>query len=254
MASAGDFTFLDWPRPIPFAHRGGASEVPENTMPAFEHAVSLGYRYLETDVHVTSDGVLLAFHDDVLDRVTDKNGRVDALPWSVVKEAKVDGREPIPRFEDLLEAWPDVRVNIDPKHDGAVDALVAALRKCDAVDRVCIGAFSDERLERVRTLLPGVCTSLGPMGILQLGLAAQGEDVPELPAPCVQVPTHYLDTEIVSAEFVDTAHRRGMQVHVWTIDEADEMVRLLDLGVDGIMTDRPKVLRDVLEQRGEWAA
>src|SRR4051794_15562635 len=139
---AGDFSFLEWPGPIAFAHRGGASEAAENTMPAFEHAVRLGYRYIETDVHVTSDGVLLAFHDDVLDRVTDGHGRIDQLPWSVVQKAKVDGREPIPRFEDLLGTWPDVRVNIDPKHDGAVDALVAALRKCDAVDRVCIGAFS----------------------------------------------------------------------------------------------------------------
>ncbi len=221
-------------------------------MPAFEHAIALGYRYIETDVHVTADGVLLAFHDDVLDRVTDGNGVIEDLPWSVVRAAKVDGREPIPLFEDLLGAWPDVRVNIDPKHDGAVEPLVAVLTKCDAVDRVCIGAFSDERLERVRALLPGVCTSLGPMGTLQLGLAAQGDDVPELPAPCVQVPTHYLDTEIVTPAFLEAAHRRGMQVHVWTIDEADEMVRLLDLGVDGIMTDRPKVLRHVLEQRGQW--
>jgi glycerophosphoryl diester phosphodiesterase len=249
---AREFTFLDWAGPIAFAHRGGASEVPENTMPAFEHAIALGYRYIETDVHVTADGVLLAFHDDVLDRVTDGKGVIEDLPWSVVRTAKVDGREPIPLFEDLLGAWPDVRVNIDPKHDGAVEPLVAALKKCDAVDRVCVGAFSDERLERVRASLPGVCTSLGPIGTLQLGLAAQGDHVGELPAPCVQVPTHYLDTEIVTPAFVEAAHRREMQVHVWTIDEADEMVRLLDLGVDGVMTDRPKVLRQVLEQRGQW--
>jgi glycerophosphoryl diester phosphodiesterase len=249
---AGDFSFLDWPGPIPFAHRGGASEVPENTMPAFEHAIRLGYRYIETDVHVTTDGVLLAFHDDVLDRVTDGSGVVEELPWSAVQNAKVDGREPIPLFEDLLGAWPDVRVNIDPKHDQAVEPLASALTKCAAVDRVCIGAFNDERLEHVRALLPGVCTSLGPVGTLQLGLAAHGDDVPELSSPCVQVPTHYLETEIVTPEFVEAAHRRDMQVHVWTIDDADEMTRLLDLGVDGIMTDRPKVLRGVLEQRGQW--
>jgi glycerophosphoryl diester phosphodiesterase len=246
--------FLDWPGPIPFAHRGGASEAPENTMPAFDHAIRLGYRYIETDVHATTDGVLLAFHDDVLDRVTDSSGVVAELPWSNVKKARVDGREPIPLFEDLLGAWPDVRVNIDPKHDGAVEPLASILKRCGAVDRVCIGAFSDERLEHVRALLPGVCTSLGPIGTLQLGLAAQGEDVPELPSPCVQVPTHYLDTEIVTPEFVEAAHRRDMQVHVWTIDDANEMTRLLDLGVDGIMTDLPKVLREVLDQRGQWTS
>jgi glycerophosphoryl diester phosphodiesterase len=251
---AGEYDFLDWPGPIPFAHRGGASEVPENTMPAFEHAIRLGYRYIETDVHVTSDGVLLAFHDDVLDRVTDGKGVIDDLPWSTVREAKVDGREPIPLLEDLLGAWPHVRVNIDPKHDHAVEPLASVVRRCDAVDRVCIGAFSDDRLERMRALLPGVCTSLGPIGTLQLGLAAQGEKIPDPPSPCVQVPTHYMETEIVTPAFVEAAHRREMQVHVWTIDEAGEMTRLLDLGVDGIMTDRPKVLRDVLQRRGQWTS
>ena len=252
MPRADEFAFLDWPGPIPFAHRGGASEVPENTMPAFEHAVRLGYRYVETDVHVTADGVLLAFHDDVLDRVTDRAGAISELPWSVVREAKVDGREPIPRFDDLLAAWPELRVNVDPKHDGAVDALVEALRRADAVDRVCIGAFSDDRLARVRDALPGVCTSLGPIGSLQLAQAVLGEDVPELPSPCAQLPTHIGDTEVVTAALLATAHERGLQVHVWTIDDRDEMERLLDLGVDGIMTDRPAVLRELLEARSEW--
>jgi len=247
---ADDFEFLRWPGPIPFAHRGGASEVPENTMPAFEHAVRLGYRYVETDVHVTADGELLAFHDDVLDRVTDRTGVIAELPWSAVAEAKVDGIEPIPRFEDLLGAFPELRVNVDPKHDAAVDPLAEVLRRCDAVDRVCIGAFSDERLEHLRGLLPGVCTSLGPMGTLQLGLAASGDggEIGELPSP-----TSFGDTEIVTAGFVAEAHRRGMQVHVWTIDDEPEMHRLLDLGVDGLMTDRPARLRSVLESRGAWA-
>ena len=250
---AASYAFLDWPGPIPFAHRGGASEVPENTMPAFEHAVRLGYRYLETDVHVTSDGVLLAFHDDVLDRVTDGHGRVDALPWSVVKNAKVDGREPIPLFEDLLGTFPDVRVNIDPKHDGAVDTLVDVIKKCDAVDRVCIGAFSDRRLTRMRTLLgPSVCTSLGPRGIARLRSASYGVPVGRLPAPCAQVPTGAKGVTLVDKRLVREAHERNIKIHVWTIDDAAEMGRLLDLGVDGIMTDRPAVLREVLEARGQW--
>jgi glycerophosphoryl diester phosphodiesterase len=249
---ADDFSFLDWPGPIAFAHRGGAWEVPENTMPAFAHAVALGYRYVETDVHVTADGELLAFHDDVLDRVTDRTGVIGELPWSTVREARVDGVEPIPRFEDLLGAWPDLRWNVDPKHDAAVEPLAAALQRCAAVGRVCIGAFSDERLERVRALVPGVCTSLGPMGSLQLGMAASGDETGELPAPCAQLPTHVGETEVVTESVLAEAHRRGMQVHVWTIDDEAEMVRLLDLGVDGIMTDRPAVLKDVLTARGQW--
>ena len=253
MPRADEFEFLRWPAPIPFAHRGGASEVPENTLPAFEHAVRLGYRYVETDVHATADGVLLAFHDDVLDRVTDRSGVIGELPWSVVSEARVDGLEPIPLFEDLLGAFPDLRVNIDPKHDAAVEPLADVLRRCDAVDRVCIGAFDDLRLERVRELLPGVCTSLGPIGTLQLGMAATGQEVGDLPSPCAQVPTSYGDTEIVTEAFLAEAHRRGMQVHVWTIDERAEIERLLDVGVDGVMTDRPAVLKELLESRGAWS-
>jgi glycerophosphoryl diester phosphodiesterase len=247
------FPFLDWPAPIPFAHRGGASEAPENTMPAFEHAVRLGYRYIETDVHVTSDGVLLAFHDNVLDRVTDGRGRIDALSWSVVQNAKVDGREPIPLLEDLLGTFPEIRVNIDPKHDGAVPALVAVLRKCDAVDRVCVGAFSDRRLSRVRALLgPTLCTSLGPRNIAKLRSASYGVPVGRLPSPCAQVPAGVRGVTLVDKRFVTAAHARGIKVHVWTIDDREEMMRLLDLGVDGIMTDRPVVLREVLESRGAW--
>jgi len=247
-----DWPFLDADGVLAFAHRGGASDAPENTMPAFEHAIRLGYRYLETDVHLTADGVLVAFHDDVLDRVTDRTGVIAELPWSEVSAARVDGREPIPLMADLLSSFPDARINIDPKHDESVDALARVILDAGATDRVCVGAFSDDRLARVRELVPGICTSLGPMGILALGQAAKGEPHGDIPSPCAQVPTRFGDTEIVTAPFVDEAHRRSMQVHVWTIDDADEMERLLDLGVDGLMTDRPTVLKDVLVARGAW--
>lgn len=254
MARNVAFPFLDWPGPIAFAHRGGASEAPENTMPAFEHAVALGYRYVETDVHVTSDGELLAFHDDRLDRVTDGTGVIAELPWSQVREAKVDGREPIPRFEDLLGAWPDLRVNVDPKHDAAVEPLAEALLRTGALDRVCVGAFSDKRLARLQTLVgAALCTSMGPRQVTRL--VAASKRLPggaNLTAPCAQVPTNQGPLPLVTERFVATAHRRGVQVHVWTIDDRAEMARLLDLGVDGIMTDRPAVLKDLLLERGQW--
>lgn len=245
--------FLDHPGPLPFAHRGGAGAWPENTMPAFEGAVALGYRYLETDVHVTSDGVLLAFHDESLDRVTDRTGLIRELPYAEVAAARVDGREPIVRFEDLLGAWPDVRINIDPKHDGAVDALADVLRRAGALDRVCVGSFSDRRIARLRSLLGGgLCTSLGPKGVARLRAASYGLPAGRFPSPCVQVPPGRGSVTLVDERFVRTAHHRGIQVHVWTIDDAGEMHRLLDLGVDGIMTDQPAVLREVLEERGAW--
>jgi glycerophosphoryl diester phosphodiesterase len=251
--------FLDHPGPIPFAHRGGAGDLPENTLVAFEAAIRLGYRYVETDVHATADGVLLAFHDDRLDRVTDRSGIVARLSYAEVAGALVDGREPIPRLEELLAAFPEVRVNIDPKHDAAVDPLVEVIRRTDALDRVCVGSFSGRRIARVRGALgPRLCTSLGPRGVLSLrGSSWRGPGLERLVrsegAACVQVPVRQGRLPIVDERLVRTAHRLGLPVHVWTVDDPSEMARLLDLGVDGLMTDRPAVLRDVLVARGAWA-
>ena len=117
--------YLDWNGPIAFAHRGGASDAPENTEPAFRAAVELGYRYLETDVHVTADGVLVAFHDDDLQRTCGMPGRISELPWSQVATARVDGTAPIPRLDELLDTWPDARWNIDCKVAAARGAVGA---------------------------------------------------------------------------------------------------------------------------------
>jgi len=203
-------------------------------------------------VHVTSDGVLLAFHDDKLDRVTDRTGLIRELPWSEVQHARVDGLEPIPLLEDLLGTWPELRINIDPKHDSAVEALAATVARCGAVDRVCVGSFSDARIARLRTRLgPRLCTSLGPKAVARLRAASFGLPAGRFVGDCVQVPPGRT-VPLVDHRFVRAAHHRGMQVHLWTIDEAAEMHRFLDLGVDGVMTDRPSVLRDVLVERGQW--
>ena len=222
-------------------------------MPAFEGAVALGYRYVETDAHVTSDGICLAFHDDRLDRVTDSTGVIAELTYREVRDARVDGREPIPLMEDLLGTFPDLRVNIDPKHDGAVDALAAVIKRTGAVGRVCIGSFSDARIARLQAELgPELCTSLGPKATARLRGGSFGLPAKTFPGPCAQVPHHIKGVPFVDHRFVAKAHAVGLQVHVWTIDEPDEMHELLDLGVDGIMTDHPAVLRKVLESRGAW--
>lgn len=223
-------------------------------MPAFEAAVDLGYRYLETDAHVTADGICLAFHDDRLDRVTDRTGMIAELPYREVRQARVDGREPIPLLEDLIAAFPEVRINIDTKADESVEAVAAVVRRTDAIDRVCVGSFSEDRLTRIRAELgPRLCTSLGPKETAKLrggsfGLPGAGH----LHGACAQVPHRVKGVTIVDERFVAKAHALGLQVHVWTIDDEAEMHELLDLGVDGLMTDRPGVLKDVLTSRGLW--
>ena len=247
------WAYLDHPGPIPFAHRGGASEHPENTLAAFEHAVRLGYRYLETDAHVTADGVLVAFHDDVLDRVTDRQGIIAQLPWETVRHARL-GSEGIPLMEDLLTTWPDVRVNVDLKHDETVAPMVDVIERTRSHDRVCVASFSGKRLDRFRRLTAGrVCTALGPLDITRLRGCGFRLPAWAFAGACAQVPVRHGRVLVVDRWFVQGAHRKGLQVHVWTIDDPVEMDRLLDLGVDGIMTDRPTVLKEVLVRRGQWA-
>ncbi len=257
--TAARHPFLDHPRPLAIAHRGGDETAPENTVAAFRAAVELGFRYLETDVHVTSDGVLVAFHDDRLDRVTDGHGEVARLPWSEVSTAKIGGTESIPRFEELLEEFPTARFNVDMKSEHSVIPLVRAIQRHGAADRVCIASFSSDRLRRARSLLgPGVCTAASPREITALigraRLGERGARRADVPFGCVQVPVRHARVEVVTPAFVALVHSLGAQVHVWTIDEPAEMDRLLDLGVDGIMTDRPSVLREVLERRGVWVS
>ena len=245
--------YLDHPLPIPFAHRGASGDWPENTMRAFAAAVALGYRYVETDVHATADGVLVAFHDEVLDRVTNATGAIGAQSWAQVCRARVGG-EPIPLLEELLGTWPQLRVNIDPKADAAVEPLVAVLARTGAYDRVCVGAFSDGRLGRFRRLTGGrVCTGLGPNEVRRLRVASwAGLPAGPFAGACAQVPLYHGRVRLVDRRFVRAAHRAGLQVHVWTVNDRATLHALLDLGVDGIMTDYPAVLKDLLQARGLW--
>jgi glycerophosphoryl diester phosphodiesterase len=281
--------FLDHPGPLAFAHRGGAAHGPENSWRAFEHAVGLGYAYLETDVQATADGVLIAFHDRTLDRVTGQPGRVCRLTLKEIAGARIGGTEPIPVLEDVLAAWPDVRFNIDVKDAPAIAPLAGMLRRTNAWDRVCVVSFSASRLRATRRALDRpVCMAASPLGTAMVRLggppAPRGSRGPHRgrlmrqPAAgptaaaarrpvavagrppgqlaerlagtgvrCLQVPV-----PVATPSFIGRARQLGLQVHVWTVNERPTMEGLLDLGVDGIMTDETVTLREVLIHRGQW--
>ncbi|MET9134375.1 glycerophosphodiester phosphodiesterase [Streptomyces antibioticus] len=246
--------YLDHPGPLAFAHRGGAADGLENTTAQFRRAVEAGYRYIETDVHTTRDGKLVAFHDATLDRVTDGAGRIADLPWADVRQARVRGEEPVPLFEELLETFPEVRWNVDVKAEPALHPLLNLIARADAWDRVCVGSFSEARVVRAQRLAgPRLATSYGTRGVLGLRLRSWG--VPAAlrrSAVAAQVPETQSGIQVVDSRFVRAAHARGLQVHVWTVNEPERMHRLLDLGVDGIMTDHIDTLREVMEDRGVW--
>jgi glycerophosphoryl diester phosphodiesterase len=249
--------YLDHPRPIAFAHRGGASHHPENSWPAFEHAVELGYAYLETDAHATADGQVVAFHDKTLDRVTDAAGRIAALPYARVARARIDGTEPIPLLADLIGAWPDVRFNIDVKDGPASGPVAEVIERTAAWDRVCVTSFSGRRLAATRQALARrapdrpVCmaTAPGGIGLLRYGAPARalGARFARLSIRCTQIPFG-----LASPRYIRRAHAAGLAVHVWTVNDPAVMARMLDLGVDGIMTDQTVALREILIGRGLW--
>ncbi|MEU6948733.1 glycerophosphodiester phosphodiesterase family protein [Streptomyces sp. NPDC046316] len=246
--------YLDHPSPIPFAHRGGTADGLENTAAAFRRAAAAGYRYFETDVHTTADGALVAFHDSTLDRVTDTAGRIRDLPWAAVREARVAGKEPLPLFEELLEEFPEARWNVDLKAESSLVPLVELIRRTNAWDRICIGSFTESRVGRAQRLAgPQLATSYGVTGVAALRLRSLGIPAAlRTGAVAAQVPERQGGITVVDRRFVREAHARGLQVHVWTVNDPERMNSLLDLGVDGIMTDHLETLRAVLTDRGVW--
>ena len=281
--------FLDHPGPLAFAHRGGAAHAPENSWRAFEHAVGLGYEYLETDVQATADGVLVAFHDRTLDRVTGQPGRVCRLTLKEIAGARIGGTEPIPVLEDVLAAWPDVRFNIDVKDAPAITPLARVLRRTNAWNRVCVVSFSASRLRAARRALDRpVCMAASPLGtamarfggppaprgsrgphrrrFMRQSAAGHAAAAARRPVTVADRPPLQLAERLAAADvrclqvpalvatpsFIGRAHQLGLQVHVWTVNERPTMEGLLDLGVDGIMTDETVTLREVLIRRGQW--
>ena len=250
-----DHPYLASPVPLAFAHRGGAAEGDENTAEAFARAVKLGYRYVETDVHATADGVPVVIHDPALDRLAGRSARVDELTWADLSTVRIGGAAAVPRLADVLDAWPEIRFNVDVKADRVVEPAVEAVRRTGAGDRVLLASFSDARLARARALAgPRVATSLGIRAVTRLRIASVAGLPLRLPASAVaaQIPVRHGRIAVLTARFLAYLHRLGLAVHVWTIDDPNEMNHLLDMGVDGIMTDRIEVLHDVYSARGIW--
>ena len=245
--------------PLAFAHRGGAEHPDlvglENTLTAFRHAVELGYDYLETDVHATSDGVLLAFHDTVLDRVTDLRGPVEHLTLADVRRARIGTEERIPTLAELFEELPRARFNIDLKSDAAVPLLASFVEERDARDRILVGSFSRRRIATFRRLTGGrVATSACPVEVAAYLILPWrvADRLTGARFAAFQIPHRRGWLRLTSGRFVRRAHAARKHVHSWTIDDPAEMIELLDRGVDGLMTDRTDILKDVLVARDQW--
>jgi glycerophosphoryl diester phosphodiesterase len=257
--SGGGVEFLRCPGRIAMAHRGFTEfRLPMNSMGAFHEAAKLEYLYLETDVHATRDGVAVILHDRSLGPETGVPGAVDRLSWRDVRRADLGAGETIPTLEELLADLPDRRVNIDIKAASAVVPTVNVIERMNAHDRVLVTSFSDRRRRHALRLLSRQVASAAGRGALLAVLAASAPGGPARAwrmlhdSDCVQLPHRLGGLAIITPRLVAAVHASGRQVHAWTIDDPHVMHSLLDMGVDGIITDRADLLRDVLIARGEW--
>jgi glycerophosphoryl diester phosphodiesterase len=246
--------FFDGPLPRIFAHRGWAADAPENTLRAFAAALALGITHFETDVHASVDGVPVVSHDADLARTAGIAGRIDQLPFAELQKIDLGRGQSYPSLQEALCAFPEARFNIDLKSDGAVMPAVEAIRGAQATHRVLLTSFDNARRLRAVRLLPGVATSASalPFAIallaVTLGITPLARHVLR-GMQAVQVPERFRGLRVVSARSVRLLKKCGVEVHVWTINDPAAMTRLLDLGVDALITDRPDLALEIIRVR-----
>jgi glycerophosphoryl diester phosphodiesterase len=241
---------------VAVAHRGGAGLAPENTLEAFRRSYALGLRCLETDVRVTKDGHLVAFHDATLQRVLGVGGRIASKTLTQLRSLAVVGDSPVLGLLELLAAFPTARFIIDVKDSAAVEPLAQLLRETDSAYRVCAaGAWDSWLIELRERTGPELTTALSwraLTGFVASRASARRLNINDVAGGYAHVPLRLGKIPVFADDLVHRAHDIGVRVLVWTVNEPGTMHRLLDAGVDGIITDRPDLLREVLIKRGQW--
>jgi glycerophosphoryl diester phosphodiesterase len=230
------------------AHRGGSEEAPENTLESFSYAIGLGSSYIETDVQLSADGIPYIFHDDDLSRLLNMEVKFNSLHSDQIEKLKLFESYQIPKLETALTQFPNALFQIDLKTDEVALPAMKVIENLSAFDRICIASFSSNRLQKVRKKFPDTCLSMGPKEILKLLLASFGLYNKTIYGDCLQVPIYHYGIKLVTRRFVKYVQSIGLKIHVWTINDENTMRKLIDLGVDGIITDRPKLLKEVLSK------
>ena len=226
-----------------FVHRGDTSIFLENTIEAFQSAVSLGYLYLETDLRETSDGKIITFHDPNLKRITGANITISETKFSDIRMRRLPSRETIPTIDELLEEFPDSFFNMDLKVNQIEVKVLKKINSHNALERVCLGSFNSKTIKKINSLEPKILTSMGISQVIKYKFF-QKKNLSKL----IQIPTHWKGIKVITKKFIDRLHNDGLKVHVWTINKEKEMQSLIDLGVDGIMTDNASGLIKVMKQ------
>ncbi len=259
----GTAPYLALESPLRFAHRGSRVLWPENTMVAFQGAVDLGYRYIETDVRISKDRQVVVFHDGTLERTTDGIGKVSDRTLDELRRLDAGyhfgadkgfplrgGEVRISSLAEVFAEFPDAHLNIDLKGPGMEWAVADVIRAAGREESTLIGSFVDRRIAKFRRITSGaVATSAGPTAALAMWTASRAGRHVKRPVAAYQLPFNYRSLPM-DDKYIAAIHAAGAQVHAWTVNDAPDMDRLLDMGVDGIVTDRPDTLNEVLRSRG----
>tara|TARA_Y100001960_G_scaffold290489_1_gene331158 strand:- start:675 stop:1427 length:753 start_codon:yes stop_codon:yes gene_type:complete len=246
------FDYLDNYKFTPFSHRGGSIENDENTLEAFEKSINLGYQYIETDVRHTKDNKLVIFHDADLKRICNLDVSISSLSFKELQEYKIFNKHKIPLLSEALNTWSNVYFNIEPKSEESAYLLLDELKKQKDLNRFCVGSFKSANLSIMRVgLKHKICTSMSQDEVINFFINRLFPFFNNN-APCIQIPMYFYGVQIVTKNLVDHVHNLGKKIHVWTINDESEMKTLIDYEVDGIMTDRPKKLKELLLERLLW--
>jgi len=241
--------YLNYSGVAVLAHRGGSIESYENTIESFYYSQSLGCRFIETDVQVSSDGIPYIFHDETLTRLLGKNDVFSNLHSSEIEDLRIFESHKIPRLDETLQTFPDMYFQIDVKTDEVAMPALEVIHQCKAEDRVCIASFNSARLSKVNNIYPEICLSMGPNEVSKMLLSSFGLYKKTIMGDCLQVPMYYYGIKVVTKRFVDFIHSKGLKICVWTINDEKTFKKLIDMGVDGIITDKPKLLFQVLNSQ-----
>ena len=241
-------TYLQYDGLEVLAHRGGAEEAAENTLESFEYSISLGCKFIETDVQVSSDGIPYIFHDDDLKRICGIPKKFDSLSSQDIDKISIFDGHKIPRLNDVLEVFPDTKFQIDFKTDEVVQPALDVISRSKASERVCIASFNSKRLQGVRESHPNLCISMGPNEVYRTLAASFNLYKKNIPGDCLQIPMSYYGIRVVTQRFVNFLKSKGLKVMVWTINDVKTFKFLIDLNVDGIITDKPKLLFETLKK------
>ena len=233
-----------------FAHRGGANDFVENTLEAFEQSINLGFKYIETDVRATKDNKLVIFHDPDLKRMLNLEIDISSINYDELSSYKINGVHKIPTFLETVSSWPNINFNIDPKSDKSAELLISELKSVGNLDRFCVGSFDSTKLNKIRNAFDNkLCTSMGTNEVINFYFL-RFFGINSIDTPCLQLPYFKNGFKIITAKLIRDAHKFNKKVHAWTIDDPKEISELLDMGIDGIMTDSPELLKNEVAKKG----